>query len=76
MIEIPEKFRRAAARRGLSPRQVQVCYLIGTGRSWKMVADELEISIGTLRVHAERISRRIGAWNCVAAFAKILNFEI
>jgi len=73
MIKIPEKFYRAAVKQKLSPRQIEVCYCIGIGWSWKQIADELNVSLSTVKFHAANVAKKIGVWNCVAAFARILH---
>jgi DNA-binding CsgD family transcriptional regulator len=39
----------------LTPRELQVLRLIGTGRSFKEIAGELAISLNTTHTHAKRI---------------------
>ncbi len=75
MIKIPERFYRAALAKKLSPRQIEVCYLVGTGKSWKQISAALGVSIFTVDYHARAVARRVGVWNCVSAFARLLHFE-
>ena len=74
MIKIPERFYRAALAKKLSPRQIEVCYMVGTGKSWKQIADKLSISVWTVDFHARGVARKMGVWNCVSAFARLLHF--
>jgi DNA-binding NarL/FixJ family response regulator len=71
---IPKKFQRAARAKKLTPRQIEICYLIGIGKAWKEIADDLAISPWTVKFHARCVAQKLGVWNCVSAFARILNF--
>ena len=46
---------------GLSPREVEVLRLVGSGASPKEVASKLYIAEGTARTHIERLRRKLGA---------------
>jgi DNA-binding NarL/FixJ family response regulator len=45
----------------LTPRELQVLRLIGTGRSFKEIAGELAISLNTTHTHAKRIRAKLHA---------------
>lgn len=49
-----------ARRHGLSPREAQVCVLLGRGRNRQFVADELGISLETAKSHATSVYRKLG----------------
>lgn len=45
---------------GLSPREAQVCALAGRGRNRQFVADELGISLETVKSHVTNVYRKLG----------------
>ena len=45
---------------GLSPREAEVCALLGRGRNRQFVADELVISLETAKTHATNVYRKLG----------------
>lgn len=45
---------------GLSPRERDVCALLGRGRNRQFVADELGISLETAKTHATNVYRKVG----------------
>lgn len=45
---------------GLSPREHDVCLLLGRGRNRQFVADELGISLETAKTHATNVYRKLG----------------
>ena len=45
---------------GLSPRERDVCVLLGRGRNRQFVADELGISLETAKTHATNVYRKVG----------------
>lgn len=45
---------------GLSPRETDVCALLGRGRNRQFVADELGISLETAKTHATNVYRKLG----------------
>lgn len=51
---------RIKADYGLSPREVDVCSLLGRGRNRQFVADELGISLETAKTHATNVYRKLG----------------
>ena len=48
------------ARYGLSPRETDVCGLLGRGRNRQFVADELGISLETAKTHTTNVYRKLG----------------
>ena len=46
---------------GLSPRQGQIVERLLSGRSDKQIAQELEVSVPTVRTHLSRLFMRFGA---------------
>lgn len=51
---------RAAEERGLSRREQDVLVLLGQGRSYEEIAEELFIAPGTVRAHCSRIFEKFG----------------
>ena len=49
-------------RRPLSPREWQVARLVGKGKSYCAIGDELNITEGTARVHVNNIVNQL-PWN-------------
>ncbi len=49
--------------KGLSPAEVRIAEMIKAGKSNKEIADLLSISDGTVRVHRERIRKKLGLTN-------------
>src|SRR5262249_44736319 len=66
VLRINEGAGRAAAIRGLSRREAQVCALIADGRSNKEIAARLFISLATVKDHVHKILRKTGAPNRAA----------
>ncbi len=54
----------------LSPREQQVLQSLAKGNSYKMVADELAISIETVRTHIKRIYEKLHVHSVAEAIAK------
>ncbi len=48
---------------GLTPRQYEVLVLLSRGLSLKLVARQLNISLGTTKAHTEAVYQRLGAHN-------------
>ncbi|HLF79192.1 MAG TPA: alpha/beta fold hydrolase [Dehalococcoidia bacterium] len=65
LADIPMQPVRPAALQssGLSPREIEVLRLIAAGRSNQQIADELVISLNTVRRHVSNIFAKIGAAN-------------
>src|SRR5829696_1150259 len=53
----------------LTPRQIEVLRLLERGRSTKQIADELGLSIETVRNHVRRLLRALGVNSRLAAVA-------
>jgi PAS domain S-box-containing protein len=53
----------------LTPRQAEVLELLERGRSTKQIADELQLSIETVRNHIRHLMRAIGAHSRLEAVA-------
>ena len=49
--------------RGLAPREREVLHLLSTGRPYKQIADELELSMGTIRTYIRRLYSKMQV-NC------------
>lgn len=58
-----------AANEGVTPRQLDVLDLIAAGLTDQAIADELEISIHTVKVHVKRALGRLHAANRAQAVA-------
>ena len=74
---VVESFQKPVARRNggigeLSERQLEVLQLMARGRSYKVIADELDISIHTLNSHIRRIYEKLQV-NSRAEAAAILS---
>ncbi len=54
----------------LSEREVEVLQLIATGKTNKVVADELHVSINTIKTHIKNIYEKLGASNRTEAVNK------
>jgi PAS domain S-box-containing protein len=53
----------------LTPRQNQVLHLLAHGRSTQQIADELHLSVDTVRNHIRRMLRALGAHSRIEALA-------
>jgi DNA-binding NarL/FixJ family response regulator len=47
----------------LAPREAEVLHLLAKGRPYKQIADELELSIGTVRTYIRRLYGKLNV-NC------------
>jgi two-component system nitrate/nitrite response regulator NarP len=47
--------------RGLTPRENEVVLLVGTGISNKEIAQQLGLTVGTVKIHMHSIFRKTGA---------------
>jgi ATP/maltotriose-dependent transcriptional regulator MalT len=54
----------------LTPREIEVLRLVALGRSNRQIADELFVSVGTVKSHVNSISGKLGAANRVEAVAR------
>jgi DNA-binding NarL/FixJ family response regulator len=72
MMTIPSKTSEEAAHsaprmtsvtRQLAPREIEVLHLLATGRPYKQIADELELSMGTIRTYVRRLYGKLHV-NC------------
>lgn len=52
-----------SATRSLAPREREVLRLLSTGRPYKQIAAELELSIGTIRTYIRRLYGKLNV-NC------------
>ena len=48
---------------GLTPRELEVLELLASGKQYKEVADELSVSLNTVKSHTENLHERLGANN-------------
>jgi DNA-binding NarL/FixJ family response regulator len=58
-----EVSRDTSVTRRLAPREVEVLHLLATGRPYKQIADELELSMGTIRTYVRRLYGKLEV-NC------------
>jgi DNA-binding NarL/FixJ family response regulator len=58
----------------LSPRETEVVELLARGRAYKQIADELGISVTTVRTHIRRIYEKLHVHSGTEAVAKYLDF--
>jgi LuxR family maltose regulon positive regulatory protein len=54
----------------LSARELEVLRLVATGRSNRQLANELFVTVGTVKSHLHTISGKLGAANRVEAVAR------
>jgi DNA-binding NarL/FixJ family response regulator len=54
----------------LTAREAQVVELLRTGKPNKLIAYELDVSLGTVKVHLHNIMKKIGASNRIQVLAK------
>jgi LuxR family transcriptional regulator, maltose regulon positive regulatory protein len=54
----------------LTPREVEVLRLLAAGASNQRIADELTVSIGTVKAHTSHILGKLGAGNRTEAVAR------
>lgn len=58
--EIPARLdKHALAQLPLAPREMEVLHLLSTGRPYKQIAAELELSMGTIRTYIRRLYRKL-----------------
>lgn len=67
-----QKFERAAKHYRLTPREIETAKILASGFCWKAVADEMHISIHTVRFHVRNLCNKIGAENSLAAIFRLL----
>ncbi|MDQ3913130.1 MAG: response regulator transcription factor, partial [Actinomycetota bacterium] len=60
-VREPRKAQRKALREPLTPREEEVLQLLASGQTNQQIARTLVISKGTVKVHVERIIRKLGA---------------
>ena len=62
----------ALAKPELSPRELEVLEGLAQGLPYKLIADRLDISMGTIRTHIEHIYRKLHVHNRTDAVVKYL----
>lgn len=67
---LPRLNRRGAPKWQLSDREVEVLEMLALGRSSAEIAEELVLSLHTVRNHIQRILRKLGAHNRLEAVAR------
>ena len=55
--------RMTSVTRQLAPREAEVLHLLSTGRPYKQIADELQLSMGTIRTYVRRLYGKLEV-NC------------
>lgn len=55
--------RKTSVTNRLAPREVEVLHLLSTGLPYKQIADELELSMGTIRTYVRRLYSKLEV-NC------------
>lgn len=68
--EMPGGLTRQAHPAGLSERELQVLRLVAAGATNQMVADELVVTLGTVKKHLNTISGKLGTTNRIQAVAR------
>jgi DNA-binding CsgD family transcriptional regulator len=61
-----------ALRAGLSAREAEVLRLVAMGKENREIADELGVTVGTVRKHLERVYPKLGVHSRAAAAARAL----
>jgi PAS domain S-box-containing protein len=69
MVVNREKTAPAAPHPDLTPRQNQVLHLLANGLSTHQIADELHLSVDTVRNHIRRMMRTLGVHSRIEALA-------
>jgi LuxR family maltose regulon positive regulatory protein len=54
----------------LTPREVEILYLVSQGKTNKDIADGLHISVATVQKHTKNIYRKLGVHNKIEALQK------
>jgi DNA-binding NarL/FixJ family response regulator len=67
---LSERSTPAAATEPLTPRELEVLYLLATGASTAAAASSLGISTATLRAHVQAVLRKLGAHSRLEAVAE------
>ncbi|MCU0341252.1 MAG: response regulator transcription factor [Spirosomaceae bacterium] len=60
----------------LSPKEKQVLQALVNGRSYKMIAADLQISIGTVQVHIKRVYEKLHVHSAPEAVSKALREKL
>lgn len=60
---------------GLTKKESRVCLLIARGRSTRSIAEELSISVHTVKRHTERIFAKLNAASRVEVASRVLSIE-
>lgn len=68
------RFKKAAAKFGLSPREIETLLTLCACSAWKACAERMKISVRTVRYHVEKIRRKTGAENLAGAVWRLANF--
>jgi DNA-binding NarL/FixJ family response regulator len=55
--------RETSVTRRLAPREIEVLHLLSAGLPYKQIADELELSMGTIRTYVRRLYSKLEV-NC------------
>lgn len=55
--------RQTSVTNRLAPREAEVLHLLSTGLPYKQIADELELSMGTIRTYVRRLYSKLKV-NC------------
>lgn len=71
-IKIPEPLKLAAKPFRITTRELQTLALLAVGEPWKSIAEQMSISIQTVRFHASNICRKTATHSTFAAISKIL----
>jgi DNA-binding NarL/FixJ family response regulator len=60
----------------LAPREREVLHLLSTGRPYKQIASELELSIGTVRTYIRRLYAKLRVHCRTEAVVKYLTHQL
>jgi DNA-binding CsgD family transcriptional regulator len=69
-VRVLERDAEPLRRLGLSPREAEVLWWLSKGASTSAIAHELELSVGTVKKHLERVYRKLGVSTRTAAAAQ------
>lgn len=67
------EFRKTPVADGLTPREQQILELLARGMAYKQIADELNLSMGTIQTHISRIYKKLHVNSRTEAVVKYLD---
>jgi two-component system nitrate/nitrite response regulator NarL len=61
---------------GLTPREEEILALIAKGYSNKLIARELDLTVGTVKVHVKHVLKKLGLKTRVEAAVWAINSQV